>query len=223
MASPLSRWAPRTLLLIAAGPDALTSRVLDVLRRRMAEEHGFADPNLLAFCWVHRFPMYQWEPESGRWDATHNPFSAPVPEHVGLLATKSGNLADRAPDDPAGGALAQQYDIVLNGWELGGGSVRIHDRSLLERSFALMGHSLDDARSKFGALLEAFEYGAPPHGGIAIGVERWAALLTGQSNIREVMAFPKTQSGLDPMTNAPTPVAAKQLDELGVRVLPPKA
>ena len=112
---------------------------------------------------------------------------------------------------------------MLNGWELGGGSIRIHDRALLERSFALMGHSLDDARTKFGALLDAFEYGAPPHGGIAIGVERWAALLAGQINIREVMAFPKTQSGLDPMTNAPTPVAAKQLDELGVRVLPPKA
>ena len=93
-----------------------------------------ADSEALAFCWVHRFPMYQWDAETGRWDATHNPFSAPVPEHVGLLATSSGDLSRRSKEDPAGGALAQQYDVVLNGWELGGGSVRIHDRDLLDSS-----------------------------------------------------------------------------------------
>jgi len=180
------------LLLIVAGPKILSAEVLGRLRVEVGLELGLADPDVLAFCWVHRFPMYQWEAESGRWDATHNPFSAPVPEHLNLLATTSGDLAKRSEGDPAAGALAQQYDIVLNGWELGGGSIRIHDRALLERSFALMGHSLEDARAKFGALLDAFEYGAPPHGGIAIGVERWAALLAGQINIREVMAFPKT-------------------------------
>jgi aspartyl-tRNA synthetase len=208
------------LLLIVAGPKILSAEVLGRLRVEVALELGLADPDVLAFCWVHRFPMYQWEAESGRWDATHNPFSAPVPEHLNLLATTSGDLAKRSEDDPAAGALAQQYDIVLNGWELGGGSIRIHDRALLERSFALMGHSLDDARAKFGALLDAFEYGAPPHGGIAIGVERWAALLAGQINIREVMAFPKTQSGSDLMLEAPSEPDAKQWAELGLSVAP---
>lgn len=211
------------LLLIVAGPRILSAEVLGRLRVEVALEMGLADPDVLAFCWVHRFPMYQWEAESGRWDATHNPFSAPVPEHLNLLATTSGDLAKRSEGDPAAGALAQQYDIVLNGWELGGGSIRIHDRALLERSFALMGHSLEDARAKFGALLDAFEYGAPPHGGIAIGVERWAALLAGQINIREVMAFPKTQSGSDLMLEAPSEPDAKQWAELGLSVHPVKS
>ena len=211
------------LLLIVAGPRILSAEVLGRLRVEVALELGLADPDVLAFCWVHRFPMYQWESESGRWDATHNPFSAPVPEHLNLLATTSGDLAKRSEGDPASGALAQQYDIVLNGWELGGGSIRIHDRALLERSFALMGHSLEDARAKFGALLDAFEYGAPPHGGIAIGVERWAALLAGQINIREVMAFPKTQSGSDLMLEAPSEPDAKQWAELGLSVRPAKS
>ncbi len=211
------------LLLIVAGRKILSAEVLGRLRVEVALELGLADPDVLAFCWVHRFPMYQWEAESGRWDATHNPFSAPVPEHLNLLATTSGDLAKRSEGDPAAGALAQQYDIVLNGWELGGGSIRIHDRALLERSFALMGHSLEDARAKFGALLDAFEYGAPPHGGIAIGVERWAALLAGQINIREVMAFPKTQSGSDLMLEAPSEPDAKQWAELGLSVRPVKS
>ncbi|MFZ9267507.1 MAG: aspartate--tRNA ligase [Candidatus Limnocylindrus sp.] len=206
------------LLLAVAGERVLSAEVLGRLRVEVALEANAADPEILAFCWVHRFPMYQWEAESSRWDATHNPFSAPVPEHVELLATTSGDLSKRSASDPAGGALAQQYDVVLNGWELGGGSVRIHDRALLERSFALMGHSLDDARAKFGALLDAFEYGAPPHGGIAIGVERWAALLANQVNIREVMAFPKTQSGSDLMLEAPSEPDAKQWSDLGLMI-----
>ena len=208
------------LILAVAGERVLSAEVLGRLRVEIAHEANMADPEILAFCWVHRFPMYQWDAESRRWDATHNPFSAPVPEHVELLATTSGDVSTRSADDPAGGALAQQYDVVLNGWELGGGSVRIHDRALLERSFALMGHSLDDAREKFGALLDAFEYGAPPHGGIAIGVERWAALLANQVNIREVMAFPKTQSGSDLMLEAPSAPDAKQWSDLGLAVKP---
>ena len=211
------------LILAVAGERVLSAEVLGRLRVEIALEANMADPEILAFCWVHRFPMYQWEAESSRWDATHNPFSAPVPEHLDLLATTSGDLSKRSAGDPAGGALAQQYDVVLNGWELGGGSVRIHDRALLERSFALMGHSLDDARAKFGALLDAFEYGAPPHGGIAIGVERWAALLANQVNIREVMAFPKTQSGSDLMLEAPSEPDAKQWSDLGLSVKPQKS
>jgi aspartyl-tRNA synthetase len=161
--------------------------------------------------------MYQWDADGGRWDATHNPFSGVVPEDEPLLVTTSGDPATPTPDDPAGRARAMQYDIVLNGWELGGGSVRIWRRDLLERSFALQGYSLARMRNMFGAILDAFEYGAPPHGGIALGIDRWAALLAYQSNIREVMAFPKTQSGSDPMLDAPSEPDAAQYAELGLR------
>jgi aspartyl-tRNA synthetase len=161
--------------------------------------------------------MYQWDAEGGRWDATHNPFSGVVPEDEPLLATASGDLGQPSPADPAGRARAMQYDVVLNGWELGGGSVRIWRRDLLERSFALQGYSLERMQAMFGAMLTAFEYGPPPHGGIAIGIDRWAALLAFQTNIREVMAFPKTQSGSDLMLEAPSPPDPAQYAELGLR------
>jgi aspartyl-tRNA synthetase len=163
--------------------------------------------------------MYQWDDENGRWDATHNPFSGVVPEDEPLLVTASGDPGQPSPEDPAGRARAMQYDIVLNGWELGGGSVRIHRRELLERSFALQGYTIERMRNMFGAMLEAFEYGAPPHGGIALGIDRWAALLAYQTNIREVMAFPKTQSGTDPMLDAPSPPDPDQYAELGLRLV----
>jgi hypothetical protein len=135
-----------------------------------------------------------------------------------LLVTASGDPAKPSPEDPAGQARAMQYDIALNGWELGGGSVRIHRRDLLERSFALMGHTLEGMHEKFGALLDAFEYGAPPHGGIALGIDRWAARLMEQENIREVMAFPKTGAGSDLMLGSPSPVETSQLAELGLEL-----
>jgi aspartyl-tRNA synthetase len=161
--------------------------------------------------------MYKWDADNGRWDATHNPFSGVVPEDEGLLTTTSGDLAKPAPSDPAGQAQALQYDLALNGWELGGGSIRIWRRDLLERSFALQGYSLERMRNMFGALLEAFDFGPPPHGGIAIGIDRWAALLADQANIREVMAFPKTQSGNDLMLEAPSEPDPAQWAELGLR------
>ena len=183
----------------------------------LGERLHLADPNVLAYVWIHRFPMYKWDAENGRWDATHNPFSGVLPEDEALLVTNSGDPARPAPDDPAGRARALQYDLVLNGWELGGGSIRIHRRELLERSFLLQGHSLAAMNEKFGAVLEAFEFGAPPHGGIALGIDRWAALLADQTNIREVMAFPKTQSGTDLMLDAPSIPEPDQLAELGLR------
>ena len=178
---------------------------------------GLIDPQVLAYVWIHRFPMYKWDDELGRWDATHNPFSGVLPEDEPLLVTSSGDPARPSPDDPAGRARALQYDLALNGWELGGGSIRIHRRDLLERSFLLQGHSLEAMREKFGAVLEAFDYGPPPHGGIALGIDRWAALLAYQTNIREVMAFPKTASGSDLMLEAPSPPDSAQYAELGLR------
>ncbi|MDQ4035702.1 MAG: aspartate--tRNA ligase [Chloroflexota bacterium] len=197
------------LVLIVADADRIAAaEALGRVRLEMGDRLGLRDPSVLAYVWVHRFPMFTWDPDGQRWDATHNPFSAPVPEDV-----------DRIESDPAS-VRAQQYDLALNGWELGGGSVRIHERPLLERAFALMGHSVEGMRDEFGALLDALEYGAPPHGGIAIGIDRWAALFADADNIREVMAFPKTQSGTDLMMDAPAPIAPSQLDELRLRVLP---
>ena len=209
--------SPGDLVLIVADTTDVANEVLGRLRTEVATTLGLADPIVLAYCWVHRFPMYQWDAEGGRWDATHNPFSGVVPEDEALLTTASGDPSRPSPDDPAGRARALQYDLALNGWELGGGSVRIHRRELLEQSFALQGYSLERMRNMFGALLEAFDYGAPPHGGIAIGIDRWAALLTNQATIREVMAFPKTQSGTDLMLEAPSPPDPGQYADLGLR------
>jgi aspartyl-tRNA synthetase len=212
------------LILIVADIAAVVADVLGRLRAGLGERLGLADPDVLAYAWVNRFPMYQWDEENHRWDATHNPFSGVVPEDEALLVTASGDPATPSPEDPAGRARAMQYDLVLNGWELGGGSVRIHRRDLLERSFLLQGQTLEGMRDKFGAVLDAFEYGAPPHGGIALGIDRWAALLASQTNIREVMAFPKTQSGSDPMLEAPSPPETEQFEELGLKFvgIPPK-
>ncbi len=146
-----------------------------------------------------------------------------MPEDLPLLVTTSGDPHEPSPTDPAGRARALQYDLALNGWELGGGSIRFHTRELLARSFGLMGLSPQEMVAKFGGILEAFEYGAPPHGGIALGIDRWAALLTDQTNIREVMAFPKTSSGTDLMLDAPSAVEPGQLAELGLALAPTAA
>ena len=198
------------LLIVADAERVAAAEALGHVRLEMADRLALRAPSMLAYVWVHRFPMFTWDPDGERWDATHNPFSAPVPED-----------ADRMESDP-GSVRAQQYDLALNGWELGGGSVRIHQRPLLERAFALMGHSVEGMRDEFGALLDALEYGAPPHGGIAIGLDRWSALFADVENIREVMAFPKTQSGTDLMMSAPSRIAPKQLQELGLKVEGPK-
>ena len=200
--------APGDLVLVVADADRISgAEALGHVRLAMGDRLGLREPGVLAYVWVHRFPMFTWVEEEQRWDATHNPFSAPVPEDVALMDT-----------DPAS-VRAQQYDLALNGWESGGGSVRIHQRELLEKAFSLMGHSIEGMRDQFGALLDALEYGAPPHGGIAIGLDRWAALFAEVDNIREVMAFPKTQSGADLMMGAPSPISPAQLDELRLEIV----
>ncbi len=209
--------SPGDLVLIVADAAKVANEVLGKLRADLGLQLGLADDNVLAYAWVTRFPMYEWDSENERWHATHNPFSGVLPEDEVLLVTASGDPYRPSPRDPAGKARAMQYDIVLNGWELGGGSVRIWRRDLLERSFALQGHTERAMREKFGAMLDAFDFGAPPHGGIALGIDRWAALFSKQTNIREVMAFPKTQSGGDLMLEAPSPPEPEQLAELGLR------
>jgi len=209
------------LLLAVADRPAVVADVLGRLRVELGARLGLADPDALAYCWVHRFPMYEWDDERRGWRATHNPFSGVVPEDEPLLVTASGDPGRPSPEDPAGRARAMQYDLALNGWELGGGSVRIHRRDLLERSFALQGHGRAAMLDKFGGMLEAFDLGAPPHGGIALGIDRWAAILTRQTNIREVMAFPKTSSGSDLMLGAPSAPDPGQYAELGLRYVGP--
>ena len=212
--------APGDRVLIVADPDgAKVADVLGRMRQELGLRLGLADPNVLAYCWVFHFPMYQWDADGKRWDATHNPFSGVVPEDEQLLTTASGDPYAPSREDPAGTARAMQYDVALNGWELGGGSVRIHKRELLERSFALQGYSLEKMHDLFGGILEAFDFGAPPHGGIAMGIDRWAALFAQQTNIREVMAFPKTQSGADLMLDAPSVPETAQYAELGLRFI----
>jgi aspartyl-tRNA synthetase len=195
------------LLLVADADRQAAAGALGHLRLEMGQRLDLRDPGILAYVWVYPFPMFKWDVDLNRWDATHNPFSAPVwEEEAGMQA------------DP-GAVHAQQYDLAMNGWELGGGSIRIHRRDLLERAFGLMGHSVEEMRDQFGAILDALEYGAPPHGGIAIGLDRWAALLADQDNIREVTAFPKTQSGSDLMMGAPSEITTEQLAELSLRVV----
>ena len=168
--------SPGDLVLIVADEDIVAQEVLGGLRVALAERLGLVrDPDELSYVWIHAFPMYKWDSENKRWDATHNPFSGVYPEDEELLTTASGDPLKASPSDPAGQARALQHDLVLNGWELGGGSIRIHRHDLLQRSFLLQGHPVEAQKAKFGAMLDAFEYGAPPHGGIAIGIDRWIA------------------------------------------------
>jgi aspartyl-tRNA synthetase len=194
------------LILIVADQEAVASAALDALRREVARRLNLADPNLLAWCRVTDFPLLEWHEEDGRWYAVHHPFTSPHLEDLPFLES-----------DPAR-ARAQAYDLVCNGWEMAGGSIRIHQRDVQTQMFKLMGISEEEAKRKFGHLLEAFEYGAPPHGGIAAGLDRNVAVLCGLDDIREVIAFPKTKTASDPMTGAPSLVSEEQLEELGLRL-----
>jgi aspartyl-tRNA synthetase len=200
---------PGDLLLIVADQWMTTCEVLGQLRNDLGRPPVHQGP--YRYLWVVDFPLFVGVDEaSGRPKPAHHPFTQPHPDDLHLL--ESDPLKVRS----------QAYDLVLNGWELGSGSIRIHQPELQARIFSLLGISDEEAQQKFGFFLNPFRYGAPPHGGFAFGVDRLVAILAGEDNIREVIAFPKTQSGSDPMTDAPTPVHQKQLDELGIRVLPPK-
>jgi len=194
------------LLLLVADAFPLAAEVLGRLRAGLAARLGLIPADLFRPCWVLDFPLLEWSEEEKRWQAMHHPFTAPRDEDVELLWSEPGRVRAKA------------YDLVLNGQEIGGGSIRIHERRLQQRMFEVLGIGETEARAKFGFLLEALEYGAPPHGGIALGLDRLVAILAGTDTIRDVIAFPKTQKGTCPLTEAPAPVSPAQLAELGLRV-----
>ena len=212
----LQAWAASTqasvgdLILVMGGEVNKTRTQLSALRMELAEQLGLRDPEVFAPLWVIDFPLLEWDEESKRFHAMHHPFTAPKPEQMELLATNPGAVN------------ANAYDLVLNGNEIGGGSIRIHDAKVQETMFDLLGFTKEEAQAQFGFLTEAFQYGAPPHGGIALGLDRLVAILGGQETIRDFIAFPKNNSGRDLMINAPASIAATQLDELNL-VLKPKS
>jgi aspartyl-tRNA synthetase len=197
------------LLLLVADERRMVQDVLGTLRLDIGRPPVSEGP--YRYVWVVDFPMFDGVTEAGRPKPAHHAFTMPNLDDL-----------DRLESDPMS-VRAQAYDLVLNGWELGSGSIRIHDPALQQRVFTLLGIDPDEAGRRFGFFLEPFRFGAPPHGGFAVGLERLVAILAGEDNIREVVAFPKTQSGADPMTGAPYPVDDRQLRELGIRVLPPPA
>jgi aspartyl-tRNA synthetase len=194
------------LLLMAAGPADATSKLLGTLRLAIAKKENLLNPDAFEFLWVTEFPLLEYNAEDGRWYSMHHPFTAPRDEDV-----------DKLESDP-GGVRAKAYDLVLNGSEIGGGSVRIHDAALQARIFQRLGISDEEAKLRFGFFLEALEYGTPPHGGIALGLDRIVAILAGEHSIREVIAFPKTANAVDLMAGAPSLVDAKQLRELHLKI-----
>ncbi|WP_289762239.1 aspartate--tRNA ligase [Duncaniella muris] len=201
---------PGDLMLILAGATMKTRKQLNELRLEMGSRLGLRDPQKFSCLWVVDFPLFEWDDETQRYYAMHHPFTAPNPEDVDKLDTDTGAVR------------ATAYDMVVNGNELGGGSIRIHDSELQDHMFRLLGLSEDEARYKFGFLMDAFKYGAPPHGGLAFGFDRFVSILAGLDSIRDVIAFPKNNSGRDMMIDAPSTIDQSQLDELSIAVTEPE-
>lgn len=211
----LKKWADKfgakagDLLLILAGDAGATRNALNELRLEMGERLGLRDKNKVAAAWVVDFPLLEWDEESGRYHAMHHPFTSPKPEDI-----------EKLHSDP-GAVRANAYDMVINGVEAGGGSIRIYDRGLQERMFEVLGFSKEEAEEQFGFLMGAFEYGAPPHGGIAYGFDRLCAIMSGDQSIRDFIAFPKNNSGRDVMIDSPSHISQEQMDELGIALVTP--
>jgi aspartyl-tRNA synthetase len=196
------------LILVMAGETNKTRTQLSALRMALAETLELRKPNEFAPLWVVDFPLFEEDDESGALHAMHHPFTAPKPAHLSLLESNPKAV------------VAQAYDLVLNGNEIGGGSIRIHDRNIQEKMLSLLGFSNEEAKAQFGFLMDAFTYGAPPHGGIALGFDRLVAILDGKETIRDYIAFPKNNSGRDVMIDAPATLDTEQLDELSLIVKP---
>lgn len=210
----LAAWAERAamnpgdLMLILAGDTAKTRKALGELRLEMGSRLGLRDPQNFSCLWVIDFPLFEWDDETQRYYAMHHPFTSPNPDDIDKL------------DSDTGSVRATAYDMVVNGTELGGGSIRIHDSKLQDKMFRLLGLSEEEAQYKFGFLMNAFKYGAPPHGGLAFGFDRWVSILAGLDSIRDTIAFPKNNSGRDMMIDAPSEIDQSQLDELHIDLRP---
>lgn len=200
---------PGDLMLILAGEMNQTRKALNELRLEMGERLGLRDKNKVAAAWVLDFPLLEWDEETNRYHAMHHPFTSPKPEDI-----------DKLSSDP-GAVRANAYDMVINGVEAGGGSIRIHDRALQAKMFEVLGFTKEEAEAQFGFLMGAFEYGAPPHGGIAYGFDRLCAIMAGEQSIRDFIAFPKNNSGRDVMIDSPSPISDEQLNELGIKLVKP--
>ena len=211
-ADDLKKWAerfgaqPGDLMLILAGETMKTRKALCELRLEMGSRLGLRDKNVYAPLWVIDFPLFEWDDETQRYYAMHHPFTSPNPEDIDMLESNPGAVR------------ANAYDMVVNGTELGGGSIRIHDSVLQDRMFKVLGFTEEQAQAQFGFLMNAFKYGAPPHGGLAFGLDRFVSIFAGLDSIRDCIAFPKNNSGRDVMLDAPSPISQAQLDELSINV-----
>jgi aspartyl-tRNA synthetase len=208
----LAKWAEKAnakagdLLLVLSGDLEKVRKQMNELRLHMGNELGLRNPNEFAPLWVLDFPLLEWDEDSNRYHAMHHPFTSPKPEDMHLIQTEPGKVR------------ANAYDLAMNGVELGGGSIRIHDRDLQSRMFDLLGFSKEEAQAQFGFLMNAFEFGAPPHGGLAFGLDRLVSILGGQETIRDFIAFPKNNSGRDVMIDAPSTIDEAQLQELHIKL-----